>query len=698
MSDHRTEIREAAKDVIENTDDRLRAFFDEDGLEEKDPIFEELRVSEKYSDFVEIARGGMKTIYSVYDRHADRTVAMAQLHRDLGQEKIEPFLREARLTAKLDHPNIIKIHDIGLDKTEQPYFTMDLKTGDNFGQLLKGGRSSLAELLVIYLKVCDAISYAHSRGVINLDLKPSNIQIGAYGEVVVCDWGLGKIIEDEVFSDEEISSSDLLNDKTLHGKIKGTPGFMAPEQITDKVGDKNNTTDCYSLGVILYKILCGENAFGGSLESVLTATLSGGFKQPSFHCKVPERLESVCLKAMSTNQEDRYQTVEDLQKDIVAWRDGYLTSAENFTFYKALQLLIKRNKMISATILSAVIFISLSTVLFISRVNEAKNEAIKSKTVAEGSEKKALELAEKYRLEKEESDRRGKTSSPKFNNQAIVSWRNNEIDKVEDLINEALKLDLENRVAVEHKARFLSSVYRYKDAVDFIENNFYRNDRLNKKTTLAKLYQFALKHQSRLIETDDQKLEIIREAFNTFGHGHFSDDYVYSLMTADLELDTQLKFCRQLLKIFNPQVIKINFHFNEDTGHLNISGNPKLTWINCLNNFPAQSINMSYIGVVNSNGIRNTSALEIDASHSAIQKFSLDYGSKLKTLNLAYSNVNNLESLPRALQKLDISHTPVKQLKVLERFGLMRELTVHEGQFTISQLVILPQKIKVFIK
>ena len=698
MSDHRTEIREAAKQVVENTDDRLRLFFDDDGEEEQGPIFQELKISEKYEKFCEVASGGMKTIYSVYDRHADRTIAMAQLHKDSPYEQIEPFLREARLTARLDHPNIIKIHDIGLDGVEQPYFTMDLKTGENLCQILKEENRSLSDLLVIYLKVCDAVSYAHSRGVIHLDLKPSNIQIGAYGEVVVCDWGLGKIIDDEVFSDEEISSSDLLNDKTLHGKIKGTPGYMAPEQITDKVGDKNNTTDCYSLGVILYKILCGKNAFAGNLESVLMTTLGGDFKPPSRHCKVPERLESVCLKAMSTKQEDRYQTVEDLQKDIVAWRDGYLTSAEDFTFYKALMLLIKRNKMISATILCAVIFISLSTVLFISRVNEAKNEAIESKIVAEGSEKKALELAEKYRLEKEESERRGKTSSPKFHNQAIVSWRNNKIGKVEELINEAIDLDPENRAAVELKARFLSSVYRYKDAIKFIENNFYKNDRLNKKTALSRLYNFALQYQNSSTKTDDQKIEIIREAFKVFGHGNFSDDYVYSLMSTDFELDKQLKLCRQLLKIFNPQVNKINFHFNEETGHLNISGNPKLTWINCLNNFPVNSIDMSFIGIKHTNGIRNTPALEVDASHSAIQRFSLDYGSKLKKLNLSYSNVNNIESLPRALQKLDISHTPVKELNILERFGLMCELTIHEGQFKIAQLALFPEKIKVLIK
>ena len=697
MTNHRVDLKNAAKEVIDNTDDRLRAFFD-DEVEEQGLIFQELKISEKYENFQEIASGGMKTIYSVYDRHADRTVAMAQLHKDSPDEQIEPFLREARLTAKLDHPNIIKIHDIGLDGVEQPYFTMDLKTGKNLGQIMKEEERSLSELLVIYLKVCDAVSYAHFRGVIHLDLKPSNIQIGAYGEVVVCDWGLGKIINDEEFSSEDVSSADLLNDKTLHGKIKGTPGFMAPEQITDQSGDKNITTDCFSMGVILYKILCGKNAFEGNLESILMATLRGDFKQPSFHCKVPDRLEAVCLKAMSTSQESRYQSIESLQKDIKAWRDGFLTSADDFTFYKALTLLIKRNKNISLTILSAVLILSVSAVLFISSIKEAKDDAVKSQNIAENSEKKALDLAEKYRLEKEESERRGKSSSPKFQNQAVVSWRKNEISKVQPFLEQALELDLENRMAVELKARFLSSQFRYTEAVRFIEACAYKNERLNKKTQLAKLYKFALKYQNLKIESDDQKLDIIADVFKAFGHGHFPDDYVYTLMKTELGVEKQLKLCRKLLKIFNPQTSKINFNFNQKTGHLDISENSKLTWINCFNNFPAQSINMSYIGVVNTNGIRNTPALEIDASHSAIQKFSLEYASKLKTLNLSYSNVNNIESLPRALQKLDISHTPVKRLKVLERFGLMRELSINNEQFSNEELLTLPKKLKILIK
>ena len=161
----------------------------------------------------------MKDILSVLDTKGDRRLAMALLHEDKGAEDYETFLREARLTAQLDHPNIIKIHDIGLNQDKRPYFTMDLKSGRTLKKALNNSHK-LHDSLVIFFKVCDAVSYAHSKGVIHLDLKPENIQIGEYGEVLVCDWGLGKIIDDESFTDDHTTGSYILNDVTLHGLIR----------------------------------------------------------------------------------------------------------------------------------------------------------------------------------------------------------------------------------------------------------------------------------------------------------------------------------------------------------------------------------------------------------------------------------------------------------------------------------------------
>jgi len=201
------------------------------------PVCDSLsEVDDRYSGFTEIARGGMKRIYKVFDSKINRYVAYAKLHPNSPRELHDPFVREARLTALLEHPNIISVHDIGITDEDTPYFTMELKPGQSLAKLVsenmkeeRGGmnkpedkalsqdkssdfifhtssfRNSVNQLLEMFLKVCDAISYAHSKNVIHLDLKPDNVQIGEFGEVIVCDWGLGKIIGDKDIEGLELS-------------------------------------------------------------------------------------------------------------------------------------------------------------------------------------------------------------------------------------------------------------------------------------------------------------------------------------------------------------------------------------------------------------------------------------------------------------------------------------------------------------
>ncbi|MCM8531607.1 MAG: serine/threonine protein kinase, partial [Lentisphaeraceae bacterium] len=224
-------------------DYRLEKFYNQaqEMDPEENPLKKELKGALGYGDLVEIARGGMKIVYKAFDSKTNRNIALAKLQVNKDKTQFEAFIREARLTAKLEHPNIINVYDVGLDEKENPYFTMELKSGDNLQDILSklsaGDKTyiecyPLEDLLQIFVKVCDAISYAHAQKIIHLDLKPDNVQVGAYGEVVVCDWGICKIYDKE-FDTEEFNNiefdSDLMNSVTLHGDIKGTPGFMAPE-------------------------------------------------------------------------------------------------------------------------------------------------------------------------------------------------------------------------------------------------------------------------------------------------------------------------------------------------------------------------------------------------------------------------------------------------------------------------------------
>ncbi|EDM26875.1 hypothetical protein LNTAR_06504 [Lentisphaera araneosa HTCC2155] len=290
-------------EVLEDSNDSSSAFTR--------PLYDELsNINTQYTQFEKLAQGGMKSIYKVFDSKLNRHVAYAKLRPQTPEEVHDPFMREARLTALLEHPNIISVYDIGVSDDDAPYFTMELKVGDNLTEYMRNspdchipGQVEFQNLLESFIKVCDAISYAHSKNVLHLDLKPENIQLGQFGEVLVCDWGLGKIIGDkDIEYDQMLFNPDLLNNVTLTGKVVGTPGFMAPEQINLK-HEKSFQTDIYALGSILYKIITGRDAFESEkLDEILQETLRGEVCPPKgldLNWQVPISLSAVALKAMS---------------------------------------------------------------------------------------------------------------------------------------------------------------------------------------------------------------------------------------------------------------------------------------------------------------------------------------------------------------------------------------------------------------
>lgn len=365
------------------------------GSPQEMPLFSNLK-SEKnrYSQEELIAKGGMKEILKVFDEKTGRKVAMARLHKGSPEELYEPFLREARLTALLDHPNIISIYDIGLDQYERPYFTMEFKNGKSFNESISHesvSKTNIQNNLEIFIKICDAVSYAHSKGVLHLDLKPENIQVGTYGEVVVCDWGLGKVIdrsEGDIEFDQLLLNPDLLNNMTLAGEIRGTPGYMAPEQI-QKGGQKSPQTDIYALGAILHAILCGKAPIEGDTETVLNKTLEGkvSFNFPS---SVPDSLKAVVAKAISLTPQKRYDSVNLLRADVHKYLSGYATDAEAANSFTQLKLFIRRNKSLCTLSFSFILSSLLATGIFIQNLNEsriiaeeARSQAEKEKLIAE---------------------------------------------------------------------------------------------------------------------------------------------------------------------------------------------------------------------------------------------------------------------------------------------------------------------------
>ena len=332
----------------------------------------------------------MKKIIQVKDCDTARDLAMALLSENSDDETTveSRFIHEARITANLEHPNIVPIHDIGIDKDGKPYFTMKLIEGETFAHILtKIGKNepdyaekyNLRHLLSIFLKVCDAIDFAHSKGIIHLDLKPENIQIGNYGEVLVLDWGLAKIISDVADPDslrpitdqnlEELSKNTNY-DKTLDGEIKGTPGFMAPEQAAGHNSQRTPVTDVYALGTMLYTILTLCKPIKVTdIQQALDDTVAGRIipvtdRNPARD--VPKPLAAITMKAMALSPNERYQTVKELIHDVDAFLGGYVTKAEDATLIRHCVLLVKRNKLTSTAIALLIISVIIAfTMLFI---------------------------------------------------------------------------------------------------------------------------------------------------------------------------------------------------------------------------------------------------------------------------------------------------------------------------------------------
>lgn len=373
--------------------------------------------SDRYMEKEKISEGGVKKIIRVIDHKADRSVAKAVLLKESGKEGIEEFLREARLTSSLQHPNIIPIYDMGLEEDGSPYFTMEHLTGYTLGDIIKKlatgdegfkRQYSRSALLDIFSRICDAIAYAHSRNIIHLDLKPENIHINSFGQVHVCDWGLGKILksdeEPERGMDEDLSQLDpnIINTMTLNGEIKGTPGFMAPEQtVSGQVKDQR--TDVYSLGALLYNMLSYKVPIQGkSIEEIIKKTTAGDILPLNIDS---ESLKAITLKALQKDPENRYTSVTEFTADLDKYRHGFATSAENAGFFTQLRLLINRNKATSLVIAAFMIILTVSGIIAFKKIDDERKVALSAQNKAEQSLKLYLDERKLTEAQGENIDR-----------------------------------------------------------------------------------------------------------------------------------------------------------------------------------------------------------------------------------------------------------------------------------------------------
>ncbi len=281
-----------------------------------------------------LARGGMGTIRQAFDHHLLRTVALKVLEptRDAPADEVVRFVEEAQITAQLDHPNIVPVHDLGrrADEHGRPFFAMKLVTGQTLGDVFRRMRANrldsvqLEQALEIFMKVCDAVSFAHSRGVVHRDLKPDNVMVGSHGQVYLMDWGVALLKGTSRPSDATarvvLERDPKLGNVEETGTIVGTAAYMAPEQAQGETASTDERTDVFGLGAILYELLTGLPPNPGrSYDETLESAQRGERAPPEERAAwpdVPPGLCEITRRALSTRPEDRHPTVDALKSDV----------------------------------------------------------------------------------------------------------------------------------------------------------------------------------------------------------------------------------------------------------------------------------------------------------------------------------------------------------------------------------------------
>ncbi|HEY5946656.1 MAG TPA: serine/threonine-protein kinase [Kofleriaceae bacterium] len=253
-----------------------------------------------------IGRGGMGEVLLARDRTFGREVALKRMRaNNPSPELVERFLREARIQARLDHPAIAPVHELGYDSDGLPYFTMKRVGGATLAALLEANTEKPQRLLRALVDVCHAVELAHSRRIVHRDLKPSNIMLGDFGEVYVLDWGVARVLSSErAKTSPAIDDVPSLDGATKAGALLGTPGYMAPEQVRgEPVGP---AADVYSLGSMLFEILAGEPLHPRS--DAIASTMANPSRSPAQRTSartIAPELDAICTAALAGNPDDR---------------------------------------------------------------------------------------------------------------------------------------------------------------------------------------------------------------------------------------------------------------------------------------------------------------------------------------------------------------------------------------------------------
>jgi len=666
-----------AEDIVFSDTEKI--LFEED-LKENVPTnsregLMEGNPEQRYTATRKLNEGGMKAIWEVDDHRTARKVAMALIQdsKIASEQDIDAFLYEARLTANLQHPNIIPIYDIALDENGNPYFTMKALRGETLGEILKklqSGDSACAakytrtHLLNIFMEVCNAINYAHSKGVIHLDLKPSNIIVGDYGDVHVLDWGLSTLIthldenDDKPISWHSVDEVSLENGQTLTHYLKhvsgnreqrsvvgGTPGYMAPEQAQGSPSDIDFQTDVYALGAMLYEILTRHCPIaGGTVKEALQKTVRGEIPDPGKRApglRIPAALAAIAMKALQTDPANRYATVAALIRDLRKYQDGFATSAENPTFVRQAVLLVKRHKMAVGIIAASAAIIA--AVLGQSFVSIKKNERVALDALAALQEKNDYIAAT------------AKKVAPTYLDLMAREEKEYMFAAAEQALDTSLAFDPSLKMGWMWKGKMLLCQQRFSEAWNILSGH--HGHPVRKDSAAIRL---AEKHKGSGQVPDVGIPDLVR-GFQRHNMAGGIPRLFYHLNQQPFDPATRFVAIAQSIQILNPKIENLHFSYQEASGGgwmIDASSNPNLDDISPLCGLDIRSLNADGTGSPDLKLLTESGMRELRLSGTSLNHlFELDQMAGLQILDIAKTRIRNLVNLvkyPR-LTSLDIS-------------------------------------------